>query len=63
MLILGCKYGQEFNLDIPPCTEARVILVKVMSGGASRMRLGIQADKDVSVKRKELVVSRPPDGA
>lgn len=66
MLILGCKAGETIGLDVPPSEHPRSIAVKIVSvggEGAGRMRLGIQADKDVLVSRKELVVLRPPDGA
>lgn len=56
MLVLDRKILQKIIIDIPPSTEARQIMIQVVKiRNMERVKVGIEADRDCSILRSELV--------
>lgn len=60
MLVLDRKILQRILINIPPSTEARQIMIQVVKiQNMERVKVGIEADRDCSILRSELVEGEP----
>jgi carbon storage regulator len=54
MLALSRKINERIIVTIPPSSEQRVLTITLLNTRAGRARMGMDADKDVSIHREEV---------
>ena len=54
MLALTRWIDEEVWIDVPPCEDARRIVVKVIRVDGGKVRLGFDADPSVIIDRSEV---------
>jgi len=62
MLVLTSRVGDSVVIDVP-AGEARRIEVEVLKLTPGRVRLGIEAARDVGILRGELIDAKEPTAA
>lgn len=61
MLVLSRKLHEKIALDVPPSAVSRRILVSVAEIDRGKVKIGLEADRDVKIMRLELM-DQPPKG-
>jgi carbon storage regulator CsrA len=54
MLVLSRKRDEKLTLTVPPSDQPTIIEVTVVEVQKSKVRLGMQAPKEVAIARNEL---------
>ncbi len=60
MLVLTRRRGENLILTVPPSNLPRQIVVGVAAIERGRVKIGIQADRDVAIVREELAQQPNP---
>ena len=61
MLVLKRGLYEEVVIVVPPCNYESEIVIRVVRLGNDSCRLGIDADKGVSIDRREVYARRRED--
>lgn len=59
MLVIQRKISGTFSITIPPGTQPREVAVTVVRIGTNVVRLGIEADRDISIARDDAIRTEP----
>lgn len=54
MLVLSRKKNEEIVIEIPPSQISKRVFVTIVRANPGNVRVGISADRDVSVNRGEI---------
>ena len=58
MLVLSRKKNEKLVIVVPPCDKQQTVVVTVVDCLQSRVRLGMDAAKEVAIYREELPAGR-----